>query len=77
MNKSSENLGRPLVPYSQSAKVLKPEISSFDDSSMLISSQFSPILMSGDLIVTTLLLRAGMIGSIPRLTSWARSFLLS
>lgn len=53
MNKSSENLGRPFVPYSQSAKVLKPGISSFDDPSMLISSQFSPILMSGNLIVTT------------------------
>ena len=53
MNKSSENIGRPFVPYSQSAKVLKPGISSFDDPSMLVSSQFSPILMSGDLIVTT------------------------
>jgi len=53
MNKSCENLGRPFVPYSQSAKVLKPGISSFDVPSILISSQFSPILMSGNLIVTT------------------------
>ena len=53
MNKSSENLGRPFVPYSQSANVLKSGISSFDDPSMLVSSQFSPILMSGNLIVTT------------------------
>jgi hypothetical protein len=53
MNKSSKNLDRRFVPYSQSAKVLKPGISCFDDQSMLISSQFAPILVSGDLIVTT------------------------
>lgn len=53
MYQGCEDLSRPLVPDSQSAKVLKPGIGSFDDPPVLIPSQFSSILMSGDLVVTT------------------------
>ncbi len=53
MYQCCEDLSRLLVPDSQSAKVLKPGIGSFDDSPVLIPSQFSSILMSGDLVVTT------------------------
>jgi hypothetical protein len=72
MNQVCQDLSRSFIPDNQSAKLLKPGIGSFDDPTVLISSQFSSILMTGDPVVT----KRRNDGSIPRLTSKARSLLL-
>lgn len=53
MNQSCKNFGRSFIPHSQSAKVLKPGVCSLNDPSVLIPSQFSSILVSRDIVVTT------------------------
>lgn len=53
MNQSRKNLGRPFIPNSQSAKVLKPGIGSLDDPSVSVPSQFPSILVSRNHVVIT------------------------